>query len=241
MGHLTDTKQAFFVTGTDTEMGKTFICQSLLDALNNKGYVTAGYKPIAAGCEQTPKGLRNEDGLTLQASSSLDLTYEEVNPIAFEAPVAPHLAHQAQVSDEDAQYIPIDKIRHGFVHLVQKEPNVIVIEGAGGWRLPLGGSYQGKPRYLSEFVIEQNLAVILVVGIRLGCLNHAVLTAEAIRNDGLKIAGWVANQVDQNMAMQDENIETLKSLIDAPFIGKVPQVDGQPHGGQYLDLAALNL
>ncbi|MGJ8678967.1 dethiobiotin synthase [Paraglaciecola sp.] len=240
MGHLTDSQRAFFVTGTDTEIGKTFVCKSLLQALNEKGYTTAGYKPIAAGCDNTPDGLRNEDALTLQQNSSLDLSYDEVNPIAFEPPIAPHLALKQSAEQEAVHYIPIDKIREGFIHLLQKEPNVIVIEGAGGWRLPLGGSYMGKPRYLSEFVSELNLSVILVVGMRLGCLNHAVLTAEAIRNDGLKIAGWVANQIDPDMSLVEENIDSLKELIDAPFLGHVPKVSAQ-HGGSYLDLAALGL
>ncbi len=241
MGHISDSRRAFFVTGTDTEIGKTFVCKGMLQALNDKGYKTAGYKPIAAGCDNTPDGLRNEDALTLQTHSSVELSYDEVNPIAFEAPVAPHLALKSTRTNDDVHYIPIDKIREGFIHLLQKEANVIVIEGAGGWRLPLGGSYLGNPRYLSEFVIERNLSVILVVGLRLGCLNHAVLTAEAIRNDGLKIAGWVANQVDPDMSLIDENIESLQQLIDAPFLGKVPKVTSTKHAGHYLDLAELGL
>lgn len=239
MGHLTDSKRAFFITGTDTEIGKTFIASALLQALNERDYVTAGYKPIAAGCENTEQGLRNEDAETLQQHSSLDLHYDEVNPIAFEAPIAPHLALKQTAQDGDVHYIPIDKIREGFMHLLEKEPNVIVVEGAGGWRLPLGGSYQGKPRYLSEFVAELNLSVILVVGMRLGCLNHGVLTAEAIRHDGLKIAGWVANQVDPDMPLVDENIESLKELIDAPFLGNVPQLPAGQNAGSYLNLELL--
>ncbi|WP_158967635.1 dethiobiotin synthase [Paraglaciecola sp. L3A3] len=239
MGQLTESNRAFFVTGTDTEIGKTFISKGLLLALNEKGYSTAAYKPIAAGCDKTIDGLRNEDALILQQYASIELQYEEVNPIAFEAPIAPHLALKANAGEDDVHFISIDKIREGFVHLVQKEANVIVIEGAGGWRLPLGGSYQGRARYLSEFVAAQNLSVILVVGMRLGCLNHAVLTAEAIRNDGLKIAGWVANQIDSNMALIDENIDSLKSLIDAPFLGNVPRLADPEHAGKYLDLQAL--
>lgn len=239
MGHLTDSKRAFFITGTDTEIGKTFIGTALLQALNEKGYVTAGYKPIAAGCDKTAEGLRNEDALELQKHSSLDLHYDEVNPIAFEAPIAPHLALKNTAKEGEVHYIPIDKIREGFVHLLKRDPNVIVVEGAGGWRLPLGGSYQGKPRYLSEFVTELNLSVIMVVGMRLGCLNHAVLTAEAIRHDGLKIAGWVANQVDPDMSLIDENIESLKTLIDAPFLGNVPQLPAGQNAGSYLNLELL--
>ncbi|MDU0355443.1 dethiobiotin synthase [Paraglaciecola aquimarina] len=241
MGHLTKSNRAFFVTGTDTEVGKTCISKGLLLALDKMGYSTVAYKPIAAGCENTPDGLRNEDALILQRHSNIELQYDEVNPIAFEAAIAPHLALKALAGSDDVHFIPVDKIREGFVHLLQKEPNVILVEGAGGWRLPLGGSYLGRPRYLSEFVSELNLSVILVVGMRLGCLNHAVLTAEAISNDGLKIAGWVANQVDPDMVLVDENIESLKSLLDAPFLGNVPQLSGDDHAGNYLNLGRLGL
>ena len=241
MGKLSVQRRAFFVTGTDTEVGKTFVTQALLILLNKKGLLTAGYKPIAAGCEATQQGLRNEDALALQKHSSIDLSYDEVNPIAFEAAIAPHLAAQNLNEDATAQPISIDKIREGFIGLSQKKPDVLIVEGAGGWRLPLGIDFEGQPRYLSEFVVERNLSVILVVGMRLGCLNHAVLTAECIRNDGLKIAGWVANQMDPEMPYLAENIESLKTLIDAPFIGTIPRVKSPADAGAYLDLAVLDL
>ena len=139
--------------------------------------MTAGYKPIAAGCELTSHGLRNEDALALQKNSSIYLSYNEVNPIAFEAAIAPHLAAQNFNEDNTAQPISVDTIREGFVCLLQKKPDVLIVEGAGGWRLPLGIDYEGHARYLSEFVVERNLSVIIVVGMRLGCLNHGVLTA----------------------------------------------------------------
>jgi dethiobiotin synthetase len=241
MGHLSVKRRAFFVTGTDTEVGKTFITEALLILLNKKGLLTAAYKPIAAGCELTPLGLRNEDALALQEHSSIDLGYDEVNPIAFEAAIAPHLAAQNLKEDDTAQPISIDTVREGFIALLQKKPDVLIVEGAGGWRLPLGIDFDGQPRYLSEFVVERNLSVILVVGMRLGCLNHAVLTAECIRNDGLKIAGWVANQVDPDMLFLDENIESLKTLIDAPFLGALPKVNSPVDAGVYLDLSVLDL
>ena len=115
------------------------------------------------------------------------------------------------------------------------------MEGAGGWRLPLGIDFEGQPRYLSEFVVETNLSVILVVGMRLGCLNHAVLTAECIRNDGLKIAGWIANQVDPDMSFLESNISSLQTLLDAPFIGTIPRVNTPEDAGAYLDLSVLDL
>lgn len=241
MGHLSVKRRAFFVTGTDTEVGKTFVSEALLILLNKKGLLTCGYKPIAAGCELTPDGLRNEDALALQQYSSIDLSYDEVNPIAFEAAIAPHLAAQNLSNDDTAQPISIDTVREGFNCLFQKKPDVLIVEGAGGWRLPLGIDYEGHPRYLSEFVVERNLSVILVVGMRLGCLNHAVLTAECIRNDGLKIAGWVANQLDPNMPYLQENIESLKTLIDAPFLGTIPRLNAPEDAGAYLDLSVLDL
>lgn len=241
MGHLSVKRRAFFVTGTDTEVGKTFVTEALLILLNEKGVMTAGYKPIAAGCELTEQGLRNEDALALQKHSNIDLSYDEVNPIAFEAAIAPHLAAQDLSEDESAQPISIDKIREGFIALLQKKPDVLIVEGAGGWRLPLGIDYEGQARYLSEFVVERNLSVILVVGMRLGCLNHAILTAECIRNDGLKIAGWVANQVDPDMPFLDNNIDSLKTLLDAPFIGTIPRLKTPVDAGAYLDLSILDL
>jgi dethiobiotin synthetase len=241
MGHLSVKRRAFFVTGTDTEVGKTFVSEALLILLNKKGLLTGGYKPIAAGCAVTADGLRNKDALVLQKHSSLDLSYDEVNPIAFESAIAPHIAAQNLSEDHTAQPISIDKVREGFNHLFQKKPDVLIVEGAGGWRLPLGIDYEGQVRYLSEFAVERNLSVILVVGMRLGCLNHAVLTAECIRNDGLKIAGWVANQIDPDMPMLEANIDSLNTLLDAPFIGTIPRLKTAGDAGEYLDLSVLDL
>ncbi|MBL4629889.1 MAG: dethiobiotin synthase [Paraglaciecola sp.] len=225
MAHISVKPRAFFVTGTDTEVGKTFVSEALLILLNKKGLLTAGYKPIAAGCELTEQGLRNEDALALQQHSNMDLTYNDVNPIAFEEAIAPHLAAQNLSEDHTAQVISIDTIDAGFIGLLQKNPDVIIVEGAGGWRLPLGIDDAGQPRYLSEFVVAQQLSVVLVVGMRLGCLNHAVLTAECIRNDGLTIAGWVANQIEPNMPFLVDNIDSLKMLLGAPFMGSLPKLN----------------
>lgn len=217
----------YFVTGTDTEVGKSFITAAILAKLATQNLKTLGFKPIAAGCEMTPDGLRNEDGLLLQQASSVDVPYELVNPVAFEPPVAPHLAAQQinQVIDTDVLTKTLDALR--VMNL-----DLLMVEGAGGWRLPLG---QG--RYLSHWCAEHKLPVILVVGIKLGCLNHAVLTAEAIERDGLTIAGWVANHHEDNMPLRSENIESLKSLINAPMLGEVPKVETHEQAGDYLDLS----
>lgn len=241
MGHLSTKRRAFFVTGTDTEVGKTFVSVGLLGILNQKGLLTAAYKPVAAGCEVTEQGLRNADALDLQSHASMDLSYDEVNPIAFEAAIAPHIAAQKMAQDNPLQSISVDTIREGFNNLLQKKPDVLVVEGAGGWRLPLGIDFEGHARYLSEVVVERNLSVILVVGMRLGCLNHAVLTAECIRNDGLKIAGWVANQIDPDMPQLQENIDSLKSLLDAPFLGALPRLTAPIEVSEHIDISPLGL
>jgi dethiobiotin synthetase len=241
MGYITSSSMAFFVTGTDTEVGKTLVSKSLLSLLSAKGHVTAGYKPISAGCEFTSAGLRNEDALQLQSNSSLSLEYDEVNPVAFEAPIAPHIAIKALAKENEPQYISLDRVREGFMHLLQKDPDILVVEGAGGWRLPLGVDFQNQPRYLSEFVVEQNLSVILVVGMRLGCLNHAVLTSESIRNDGLKVAAWVANEIDPDMPELEANIDSLKTLLEAPFLGSIPRLRASEDCAAYLDLSVLGL
>lgn len=241
MGNLSVKRRAFFVTGTDTEVGKTFVSVALLHMLNSQGKLTAGYKPIAAGCESTEQGLRNEDALALQANSSLDLSYDEVNPIALEAPIAPHIAAMQSVNGAAATPISIDTIREGVNKLLQKKPDVLLVEGAGGWRLPLGEDFDGNTRYLSDVAIELNLSVILVVGMRLGCLNHAVLTAESIRKDGLKLAGWVANHIDPDMPFLSENIKSLKGLLNAPFLGSLPQVNTPADASAFLDLSVLDL
>jgi dethiobiotin synthetase len=221
--------KCYFVTGTDTEVGKSFIAAAILHKLAQQNLKTLGFKPIAAGCERTPQGLRNEDGLLLQKASSVAVEYELVNPIAFEPPVAPHLA-AARVN------LPIDTsvLSSTLAALQALEPDVLLVEGAGGWRLPLG---QG--RYLSQWCEQHDMPVILVVGIKLGCLNHAVLTVEAIERDGLPIAGWVANHHEENMPLRSENIDSLKMLIKAPFLGEVPKVNSYEQVGDYLDVSPI--
>jgi dethiobiotin synthetase len=226
--------KAFFITGTDTEVGKTFISQALLEAFNGRDLSTAAYKPVAAGCEQTSQGLRNEDALLLQGASSVELSYQEVNPIALAQPVAPHLAAQ-----ELNQRISLQDIIQGFVHQQNKQPDVLLVEGAGGWRLPLGKAESGKQQFLSDFAIMQKLPVILVVGMRLGCLNHALLTAEAIQQDGLEIVGWVANQLHGDMAYMQENIASLTDLLSLPFIGSVPKLASPQAALAFLDVSSL--
>lgn len=219
----------WFITGTDTEVGKTFVSVAILHQLQARRLTALGVKPIASGCEKTDDGLRNADALALQQASGIKLEYAMHNPIAFADPVAPHLAAKAE-----GKTISLESLDVHFEALRQQPLDILLTEGAGGWRLPVG---QGK--YLSDFVRQQKMQVILVVGIRLGCLNHAMLTAEAIERDGLQLIGWVANQVEVKMPMAAENIASLKEQLSAPFLGHIPRLKTPGEAQRYLDLSPL--
>ncbi len=204
--------KAYFVTGTDTEVGKTYSSCRILEAFSRSEKTALGYKPVAAGCDWQNSQWENEDALALQAAGSVNVPLAEINPIALPDAIAPHIAanrHGVAISEK----VIVD----GFRALYRYEPDVLLMEGAGGWRLPLS---QG--RFLSDTVKALQLDVILVVGMRLGCLNHALLTAEAIQNDGLTIKGWVANQLSDDMPVFDENLATLDALMPAPRLALIP-------------------
>lgn len=203
--------RGYFVTGTDTGVGKTLVSAALLHQFNQQGLKTVAMKPVASGCMQGPEGLRNEDALLLQQTASIALDYNEVNPYAFEPAIAPHLAAR-QVNE----VIDVKQIKQGFNKLASKG-DAVIVEGVGGWHVPLNDKDSTV-----DVARAVNLPVVMVVAMRLGCLNHALLTAEAIGNDGLSLAGWVANSIDNEMTSLDENIETLKDAISAPFLGYIP-------------------
>ncbi|MDQ8038033.1 MAG: dethiobiotin synthase, partial [Pedobacter sp.] len=204
--------KAYFIAGTDTGVGKTTVSCALLAAAKAQGKTTLALKPVASGCEQTPDGLRNEDALALMAEMTEPLVYDEVNPVALPAPLSPHLA-AAQVGRRLSLHQLAGFTRGGLM----RRADFKLVEGAGGWRVPLN-----EREMLSALPKELGLPVILVVGLRLGCLNHAILTAEAIFKDGVRIAGWVGNVLDPQMAALDENIETLKRLFGPPCLGILP-------------------
>lgn len=213
----------FFVTGTDTGVGKTLASCALLHAGNKLGFSTLGLKPLAAGCEETPQGLRNEDALALQESSSIKLAYDQVNPVALKQALAPHIA-----AANEGKRLSVDRLvgylRGAFSHKgTSHKAGLCVIEGAGGWRVPLN-----QVERMSAIPKELNIPVILVVGVRLGCINHALLTAEAIVRDGLQVAGWIGSVVDPKMPAQDDNINTLKSLLPFPCLGCIPWLGAEP-------------
>lgn len=200
-----------FISATDTDAGKTYAAQAIVHALVSAGKKVAVYKPISAGCELINQVLVNEDAMLLLTQSNCQQTITQVNPIAFEPPIAPHIA-----AAKLKKSISIDDIQQGYNEIIDLNADVIVCEGAGGWRLPLG---QGK--FLSEFVQTSAQGVILVVNMKLGCLNHAVLSYQAIIADGLHCLGWVAN-CPENMPYLSENIDELTQLLPVPKLAELP-------------------
>jgi dethiobiotin synthetase len=207
-------KKVLFITGTDTDIGKTLIATGLLEAANSQGKKTAAIKPVAAGCNDTGEGPQNEDALMLQGAANTELSYQQVNPVALDEPMAPHIA-----AKEQGKRLSADRLT-GFCRGITMLPvDLVVIEGAGGWRVPINNRES-----MAEIPKQLNAEVVLVVGLKLGCINHALLTAQAIRSDGVKIAGWVANTMDEDMLRLDENIDTLKQLINEPCLGVIPKL-----------------
>ncbi|KZY80629.1 hypothetical protein A3741_18535, partial [Oleiphilus sp. HI0069] len=208
----------YFVAGTDTEVGKTFSSCALLAAANSKGLSSMALKPIAAGADEYKDAndkvsMRNEDAVALMSHMSVDLPYSQVNPVLLKEAASPHIAAALEKRTPSASRIT--GICRGAL---MKKPDFALIEGAGGWRVPI------SPREtMADLARQLNYKVILVVGLRLGCLNHAMLSAEAIRRDGLEIAGWVANSLSrETMSYEAENIATLSSALGAPLIAHLP-------------------
>ncbi|PYC27914.1 dethiobiotin synthase [Pseudomonas mosselii] len=204
--------QAYFIAGTDTDVGKTTIAAGLLHAARQLGLSTLAAKPVASGCVVTAKGLRNSDALALIDESSVKLPYEAVNPFAFEPAIAPHVAAR-----EAGVALSVPALRDAMQQVLAQNADFTLIEGAGGWRVPLSDHAN-----LSDLAIALKLPVILVVGVRLGCINHALLSAEAIARDGLQLAGWVANIVDPRTSRLEENLSSLAERLPAPCLGRVP-------------------
>ena len=203
--------QGAFVTGTDTGIGKTLASCALLHALRGAGLRAVGMKPLASGCEATPEGLRNEDALALQAASDPRPPYDDVNPYALPAPLAPEIAaREAGVAVELAPMLA------AHARLAARA-DLVVVEGVGGWAAPLSPVLMQ-----ADLVRALGLPVVLVVGLRLGCLNHALLTARAIEADGCRLAGWIGTGVDPAMARVDENRALLALRLPAPCLGWLP-------------------
>jgi dethiobiotin synthetase len=204
-------KLGYFVTGTDTGVGKTLIASAILCQLGRLGFSTAGMKPVAAGCVESPSGLINEDVESLRRAATLDLDSNEVCPYLLPAAIAPHIA-----ASEAGVHIELATIRARSIQLMQRA-DAIVVEGVGGFRVPLNDRHD-----TADLAAMLRFPVILVVGLRLGCLNHALLTADAVRGRDLSLVGWVANQIDPDMQRIDENIEALTQRLHCPLMGVVP-------------------
>jgi len=198
----------WFITGTDTGCGKTTVTSALARSLVERGAEVACFKPIASGCQWADGRLVNDDALALMAASNAGLSYEEVNPYALEPAIAPHIA---------AEYAGIafdlDRI---CSNIGQNQSDIQLVEGVGGWRVPLADGLE-----LPELPRRLGCPVLLVVGMRLGCLNHAALTARAIIDDGLELAGWIANFLDPEFAEPEANERTLERLLPAPKVGRM--------------------
>jgi len=203
-----DSIKAWFITGTDTGVGKTFVTCALLHALKSRNIKAVGMKPVASGTDENGK---NEDVELITVASSITVSRELINTYLFHPPIAPHIA-----AAKTSVFIEIPKIISAFNALCEIA-TVILVEGAGGLHVPLG------PREDTADLIQQlGLPVIMVVGMRLGCINHALLTEKAIRAKDLPMAGWVANCIDPEMACFEENLEALEARINAPLLGVVP-------------------
>lgn len=199
--------RAYFVTGTDTGVGKTFASCALLRAFAQQGQRSLGMKPIAAGCEIINGHLVSDDALQLLAAGNVVATPQDITPYAFAPPIAPHIAAQ-----ETGQIIEIASIVENL-HILQKRADVVIVEGVGGFCVPIN-----KQQTTADLAITLNLPVILVVGMRLGCLNHALLTAQAIRHCGLHLAGWIANNLPPDMPQLMNNILILEELLKSPLL-----------------------
>ena len=203
-------KLGFFITGTDTDVGKTYIATALVRHFVQQGYQTVGMKPVAAGADLVDGRLLNSDVAELIKAGNVDAGLALINPYAFEPAIAPHIA-----AEQSGVVISMAKIKQAFDAL-QVQADVVVVEGAGGFRVPLN-----REETMADLAVQLNLPVIMVVGIRLGCINHALMTAGSIRATGLNLVGWVANRIDPNMPALEENIATLKAMIKAPCIADV--------------------
>lgn len=212
------TAHAWFVAGTDTEIGKTFATCALIHAARARHLRAIGMKPVAAGADWMDGELINEDAARLRAAGSFDPGIALLNPICMQAPIAPHIA-----AAEEGRSIDTRLIRTAF-DMLATQADCLFVEGVGGFRVPLGDDYD-----TADLARDLDLPVILVVGLRLGCINHALLTAEAISARGLHLAGWIGNQVDPAMLRVEQNIDALRSRLNAPLLGILPRVtDGNP-------------
>jgi dethiobiotin synthetase len=203
--------RGIFVTGTDTGVGKTVMACALVRALRQCGLRVAVMKPVASGARPTPEGLRNDDALALIDAAESSAPYADVNPYCFEPPVSPHIA-----AKEAGVQVDVGMIRSKFLQ-ISAGADCVVVEGAGGWHAPLS-----EHQTMADLAWELSIPALLVVGLRLGCLNHAHLTRLGIEAHGVSFAGWIASVVDEAMARKEENLLTLERALGEPALAIVP-------------------
>lgn len=208
--------EGYYVTGTDTGVGKTFASVALIHAFRARGKAAVGMKPVAAGCAETSAGLRNDDALALQSASEPTPAYELVNPFALPAPTAPQIA--ASLAGIVVSLPPMI----AAYQALSAQANVVVIEGVGGWLAPFADGLEQ-----SQLAAALDLPVILVVGLKLGCLSHARLSERAIRADGLRLAGWIGNAVEPDFAFSIQYRALLQRELGAPCLGCLPHAAGR--------------
>lgn len=203
--------KSYFIIGTDTNVGKTYVANALVRHFVDSGFETIGMKPIASGCELNQQGeLMNEDVVALSAASNVHASLDLINPYRFVPAIAPHIA-AAQTGVE----MQLEVISDAYQQL-KALAEVVIVEGAGGFLVPIN-----QHQTLADLAVKLDLPIILVVGMRLGCINHALLTVEAIQARGLKLVGWVANEIEPNMPMFEENLTSLQERISAPCLSVV--------------------
>ena len=217
--------KGYFITATDTDAGKTFVTTGLLEALSKSGFKTLGFKPVASGCVMTEAGLRNDDALKIINAAHSKIDYSLINPYAFEQPIAPHIAaHKVGVS------IHLQTIADTIFNSLN-DIDYVLVEGVGGWMVPLNDQ-----QTMADLAALLNFPVIIVVNMRLGCINHALLTVDAIEQKGLNIAGWLANQAENSMELLQENIASIESRITPPLLGVIPHGVKQKDIAQYINI-----
>lgn len=202
-------KEGYFITGTDTNVGKTWATIALMRYFKSRGKSVAGMKPVASGCLMQDGRLKNEDALLIQENASLPIDYDLINPYAYELPISPHIAG---VNNP----VKLDRL-HAEFEVLKSLADIVVVEGAGGWYAPLN-----ERETISDLAKLLALPVIMVVAIRLGCINHARLTYQAVVQSGVNCAGWIAVCTDPELLGGDQNIQAIKNTVDAPLLGVLP-------------------
>lgn len=218
-------RRSWFVTGTDTGAGKTVASVMLLRAFRAAGHIAHGMKPVASGCMRTDAGLVSDDALLLIGNSSSHLPYEQVNPVALETPCSPNIAATLEGIELDPEAV-VRQCRE-----LQGQPGMLIIEGIGGWRTPVF-----RLSGMDVLVRQLQIPVVLVVGLRLGCLNHACMTLECLRNDGVELAGWIVNQVDPDYIAGEQTVSCLREVIGSEPLGHIPFLSPEHNPGALLRL-----